>query len=158
MIFTYLFIDMDLSIQFLKGVGLTRSKVTCNTCGRDMIWCADPKRDGFRWRCRRKSVAVCSESKSIKNASWFQHSNLTFQEVMFLTYDIVRREPASLIKEEHRFSPTTIADWGQFCRKTMLMYMEGCSEKIGGPNKTVEIDEGKFIRRKYHRGHPVKEQ
>jgi hypothetical protein len=83
---------------------------------------------------------VCSESKSIKHASWFQHSNLTVQEVMFLTYDIVRREPASLIKKEHRFSSTTIADWGQFCRETMLVYMEGCSQKISGPNKTAEIE------------------
>jgi hypothetical protein len=48
--------------------------------------------------------------------------------------------------------------WGLLCRKTMLMYKEGCSEKIGGPNKTVEIDEIKFGRRKYHKGHLVKEQ
>jgi transposase-like protein len=45
-----------------------------------------------------------------------------------------------------------------FCRETMLVFMEGCSEKIGGPNKTVEIDERKFGRRKYHREHPVKGQ
>jgi len=112
----HLFIYMDLGIQFLKDVGLIRSKVTCNTCGRDMTWCADAKRDGFRWRCRRKSVVMCSESKSIKHSSRFQHTNLTFQEVLFLTYDIVRHESACLIKREHGLSPTTIADLGQFCR------------------------------------------
>jgi hypothetical protein len=27
-----------------------------------------------------------------------------------------------------------------FCREAMLVFLEGCSEKIGGPNKTFEID------------------
>jgi hypothetical protein len=40
----------------------------------------------------------------------------------------------------------------------MLVYVEGCSEKIGGPNKNVEIDERKLGGRKYNRGHPVKGQ
>jgi hypothetical protein len=40
----YLFSDMDLGIQFLNDVGLIRSKVMCNTCGRNITWCADPKR------------------------------------------------------------------------------------------------------------------
>jgi len=35
---SFLFSDMDLGIQFLKDAGLIRSKVTCNTCGRDMTW------------------------------------------------------------------------------------------------------------------------
>ena len=157
LLLTYLFSDVDLGIQFLKDVGLIRNKVTCNSCGRDMTWGADPKRKSFRWRCRR-SVVVCSESKSIKHGSWFQHTNLTLQEVMLLTYDMVCREPACLIKEEHCFSPTMLADWGQFCKETMLLYKEGCSEKIGGPNKTVDIDKSKFGKRKYSRGRPVKGQ
>ena len=33
---TFLFSDKDLGIQFLKGAGLIRIKVPCNTCGRDM--------------------------------------------------------------------------------------------------------------------------
>jgi hypothetical protein len=45
-----------------------------------------------------------------------------------------------------------------FCRETMLVFMERCSEKIGGPNKTVEIDNSKFSQHKYHRRHPVKDQ
>jgi len=40
----------------------------------------------------------------------------------------------------------------------MLVFLEDYSVKIGGPNKIVEVDESKFGRRKYHRGHPVKFQ
>jgi hypothetical protein len=32
-----------------------------------------------------------------------------------------------------------------FCRQTMLVFLEGCSVKIGGPNETVEIDESKRL-------------
>jgi hypothetical protein len=77
---------------------------------------------------------------------------------MFFTYDIVRRVPAKRIEEEHRFSPTTISDWSQFCRQSMFVCLEDYSEKIDGPNKILEIDESKFGRRKYNRGHPVKGQ
>jgi len=45
-----------------------------------------------------------------------------------------------------------------FRREAMLVFLEGCSVKIGCPNKTVEIDESKFGRRKYQRGHSVKGQ
>jgi transposase-like protein len=70
----------------------------------------------------------------------------------------MRREQASWIQSEYCLSAHTVADWGMFCRETMLVFLEGSSVKIGGPNRTVEIDESKFGRRKYHRGHPVKGQ
>jgi len=31
-----------------------------------------------------------------------------------------------------------------FCRETMLEYLEGSSQKIGGPNQIVEIDKNKM--------------
>jgi len=70
----------------------------------------------------------------------------------------VCRKPVCCTREEYSVGPNTITDWGMFCRETMLVFMAGCSEKLGGPNKTVKIDESKFGRRKYHRGHPVKGQ
>jgi len=124
-----------------------------------LTWCAEPKwKDCFSWRCRRRAAVVCSETKSISHVSWFQQSKLTLQEVMYFTYDIVPRIAAHLIHQEHCFGPNTVADWGQFCREMMLVYLEGCSGKIDGPNTTVEINKSKFGRRKYHRGHPVKGQ
>jgi hypothetical protein len=68
----------------------------------------------------------------------------------------VCREQAHKIQSEYRFGRHTVPDWGMFCRKVMLVYLERISAKIGGPNKTVEIDESKFGRRKYHTGHFVK--
>jgi len=56
---TYLFCDNDLAMQFLKDVGLLRSKVQCNTCDRDMTWSSETSiPEGFRWRCRRKVAEV----------------------------------------------------------------------------------------------------
>ena len=40
----------------------------------------------------------------------------------------------------------------------MLVFMAGCSVKLRGHNKIVEVNESKFGRRKCHRGHPVKGQ
>jgi hypothetical protein len=70
----------------------------------------------------------------------------------------VCRETARRTKEEYCLSSNTVADWGMFCRETMLVIMAGCSEKIVGPNKIFEIDKNKFGRRKHHTGHPLKGQ
>jgi len=130
-----------MAIQFMKESGLLRSKVQCKTCGQDMTWSADSNRaEGFRWRCERRVAGnMCNQSVSIKRGSWFQHSNLTFQEILLITYDIVCRQQAHHIQMEYGFSAHTVPDWGMFCRKTMLVFLAGCSVKIGGPQKTVEI-------------------
>ena len=160
MFFTCLFCHHELAIQFLKDVGLIRSKVQCNTCERDMTWSADPSRsDGFRWRCRKSVAGVrCRAATSIRHGSWFQLSNLTLAEIIVITYDILCCECAHQIGNEYNLSDHTVADWGMFCREAMLDYLAGSSQKIGGPTQIIEIDESKIGRRKYNRGHPVQGQ
>jgi hypothetical protein len=49
--------------------------------------------DGFRWRYRRTvSGNRCSGARSIRHGSWFHNCHLTLQEVLYLTYEILRRE------------------------------------------------------------------
>ena len=119
---------------------LYRTFVLLNTCGGDITWSTEPCiPQGFRCRCRRRVAGTrCSESRSIKHGSWSQPSNFTFQEILLITHDIVCRENGHQTQKEHCLNQHTIADWGMFCRETMLVFMEGCSEKIGGPNKAVE--------------------
>ena len=62
-------------------------------------------------------------------------------EVFFLNYYIVWSVPADIIQQQHQFSSATIIDLTNLCRKTILYFVLGSSQRIGGPNKTVEMDE-----------------
>jgi hypothetical protein len=42
-----------------------------------------------------------------------------------------------------------------FCREKMADFLKENCAMVGGQNKTVEIDESKFCKRKYNRGHRV---
>jgi len=147
---TYIFGHQELAIEFLKDVGLIRSKVQCNIYERDMTWSADPHHaEGFKWRCRKRVAGVrCCGTASIRHGSCFQLSNLTLIEIILITYDILRRDPTHHIENELGLSNHTVADWDVFCREIMLEFLEGSSEKIGGPNKTFEIEDSKIGRPK----------
>ena len=154
MFLTFLFGHQELATQFLKDVGLIPSKVQCSICQRDMTWTADLDRSGrFRWRCRKSVARVrCRGTACIRHGSWFQ---LTILEIIAITYDILRRNYAYQIENELNLSDHTVADWDMFCSETMLEFLEGSSQKIGGPKQIVEIDESKVGRRKYNTGHYV---
>ncbi|CAI6358935.1 unnamed protein product [Macrosiphum euphorbiae] len=59
---------------------------------------------------------------------------------------------------ELEISRHTIVDWSNFCREVMYDGLVAHKVKIGGVGVEVEIDESKFGKRKYHRGHAVEGQ
>jgi hypothetical protein len=94
----------------------------------------------------------CNGSRSIRHSTWVSRSHLILLEVLILTYHIVRSLPAASIAIELQVDPTTVTDWTKFCREAMLEYVSASSQKLGGPGKTMEIDESCFGRREYNRG------
>ena len=77
MFLTFLFDHQEMSIQFLKDVGLIPSKVQCNIYQRDTTCTADPYHsDGYRWRCR-KSVARFRYRGTVS----IRHGNTTFPQI-----------------------------------------------------------------------------
>jgi len=72
---------------------------------------------------------------------------------MLVTYDILQKVPSKAIQKQYQTDEHTACDWFQFCREVVLDFIESKSGMIGGEGKVVEIDESKFGKRKYHRGH-----
>ena len=134
--------------------------MVCCKWGSQTPWHVDSSvQYGYWWRCLRAiSASACRASTSIRQGTRFQQNNLNFMDVLLLTYDTVHRVPAYNIQRVLQFGCATINEWDKLCRGVMLKYMLGSSQIIGGPNKTFEIDDSKFGRRKYNRGHKVNGQ
>lgn len=52
----------------------------------------------------------------------------------------------------------TATDWASFCREVVFDIQVVKKAQVGGPGRIVEIDESKFGKRKYNRGHRVEGQ
>ena len=83
---------------------------------------------------------------------------MTLEEILKFTYWWCQDLEQSQITRELRLARGTGVDWDSFCREVCEVTMFDNSEKIGGEGKIVQIDESKFGKRKYHRGHHVEGQ
>lgn len=77
---------------------------------------------------------------------------------MFISLWAERRTSLELIEKITRISHKAAVFWSKKCRELILDAIIKKSQPIGGENKIVEIDESKFGRRKYNRGHHVEGQ
>ena len=105
--------------------------------------------DQHVWRCSNKK---CNKKVSIRKGSWFENSNLTLEKIILITYFLVNEK---LIIHELDIANQTIVDWYNFSTEVCTAILENESTKIGGEGKTVEIDESKFGKRKFHKGKRV---
>ena len=129
----------------------------CSQCQNKMtLTSCNDRSDGYKWQCRKSINGKRHKVEaSIRKGSWFDNSNMTLTEIIKFTYWWCVGLDQTQITLQLKLSPNTAVDWTMFCREVCLTTIENKREKIGGKGKTVQIDESKVGKRKYHRGHYV---
>ena len=145
-------------IDWLFGLGLllNLSSCICNFCKAGHFGLrkdSSYSRDNYIWRCSNKK---CNKKISLRRGSWFENHNLTLEQIIYITYFWVYKCNQEFVIHELEICQRTIVDWYNYAREICLTILEKRSDNvIGGPGKTVEIDESKFGKRKYHKGRKV---
>ena len=152
--------DKQLLVEWLIEEDMIAKTQVCDLCGSEMkLLKYEDRSGGYKWECRRQFNGKRHKvEKTLRKGSWFEQSNMTLEEILKFTYWWCQDLDQAQIKHELGISSNTAVDWDMFCRETCEVTLERRSEKLGGEGKVVQIDESKFGKRKYHRGHRVEGQ
>lgn len=138
----------------------------CSKCGDtlSLVYEAD-RSDGYRWHCNNNKVVVrkqkaqkCGVRVEFRTKTFFAGSKLSIFQILGFVNLWVSNVQSIVIAQQLSISQKAAVDWSSFCREVLLDAFILKGEKLGGEDKTVEIDESKFGKRKYHRGHHVEGQ
>ena len=133
-------------IDFLMNNNIIYSKMNCSICKNAM------KAENNRWRCKKRK---CRYSKSIFYKSIFSGSRLNASSIMLLAYFWLSGDTHQTIINKTSHSPSTVTNFLNDFRNLVSSDIKEQKQKIGGDGIIVEIDESKFGKRKYHKGHHV---
>jgi transposase-like protein len=134
----------------------------CNQCEKPMTLSRDKSRvAAFKWRCQKKNIATglkCSYSSSLLSGTLFEGLRISIEKMVCFMIMWISNQSLKIIEQELQLSKWTCVKLSKFFRSVVFDKMVTKFEPIGGEGKTVEIDESKFGKRKYHRGHRVNGQ
>lgn len=95
---------------------------------------------------------------TLRNGTFFSKSHLSILDICGFVNLWISNCTFTIIQMQLRMSNQTIVDWSSFCREVTYDAMVINKVMIGGFGHTVEIDESKFGKRKYNRGHRIEGQ
>ena len=134
------------------------------SCGQPMsLKAVKDRSDGVTWRCRKvhdvlkngKHTCVKDVKLSIRHNTWIEDSNLSLEVILELIYLWTQGMNQLELSHELGISERSLIEWRAYFRDVCTYICLKESQAIGGPGVEVEIDESKFGKRKYYRGHRV---
>jgi transposase-like protein len=136
----------------------------------DHVICPNCQRVGMRFKGTSYKTMRCPNSNchlngnrnsrwtgSIVAGTFFAQSRMQVDEIMRILYKWIIRATPTMVLIELGHSSETVSDYFNFCWELVStdLRSNGGIEIIGGRGIEVEIDESKFAKRKYNRGHRV---
>jgi hypothetical protein len=139
--------DETAAINFLNVKELLACSV-CNACGSKASLNCKTK----LFRCTRYN---CRKKWSCLKSTFFAHSKLPVHKMLYLAYHWLAGITHDSLCRIGGFSEHTVTE---FTRDLQTLVSDSLDEEdivIGGQGIIVELDESKFGKRKYNRGHHV---
>ncbi|GIY22534.1 DDE_Tnp_IS1595 domain-containing protein [Caerostris darwini] len=117
---------------------------------------------GWVWRCMNRRKRACSGKVNPLSNTFFKKSLITFSDMFILLCLFVWKFPITKAltitnfyrakREQKQMSSETINDYFAYFREVAEVFASHNNKLLGGPGKTIEVDETFLTKRKYHRG------
>ena len=102
------------------------------------------------FRCRKRyGDKQCAKTVSLTAGTFFYNMHLSLFTAVWLLWGFCEGFHNSWFIRHLGLSSVTVTDWLNFCSEVCMVCIQGASRKIGGYGCIVEIDESKFMKRKF---------
>jgi ISXO2-like transposase domain len=148
----WIFRDEESTTNFLIEEQIVKVPTECPRCGHAL---RDPDKNGIV-RCTFCSKRGHGEwSTSIFKGTFFGGVKGGRRKMMIFLYYWLCGATNTQIEIYLGWSKGKVRQWIRNVQELVCTVVLATEEQIGGDGIVVEIDESKFGKRKYHRGHPV---